>query len=122
MHLPPRGVRLAATPCGSSILGWAAKALALATTCCADDYLFRTERPSSRRTVPSYGRKSRLDLGAGSSFWGNLAQPPWEVRYFEHLCHPLWRLLRYFLLFSERFADLKNVDLGKTFGESCFAI
>ncbi len=48
-----------------------------------------------------YKRKSRLDLGTGSVFWRNHAQPPWEVSYFKHICHPLWIFLCYFLLFSE---------------------
>jgi hypothetical protein len=41
---------------------------------------------------------------------------------FKHVRHPLWIFLRDFLRLGKGLAHLSDIDLGKTFGKTFFAV
>ena len=69
-----------------------------------------------------YGRKIRLDLGERSFLRWRFDQPLWEIGDFEDFRHPFGIFLRNFLRLGKDFAHLDNIDLGETFGKTCFAV
>jgi hypothetical protein len=73
-------------------------------------------------TSQNYGRKIRLDLGDCSLFRRQFEQPLWEMGNFKHVRHSLWIFLRDFLRLGKGLAHLNDIDLGKTFVKTFFAV
>ena len=76
----------------------------------------------AREACIAYGRKTRLDLGKRRLFRWRFEQPLWKMWNFKHVSHPLWIFLRDFLRLGKGLAHLNDIDLGKTFGKTCFAV